>query len=218
MSFQTSQDIPLRIVSENASAERRITPSWTIAQLKVKLEPVTGIPPSAQKLTLKLPDQESVVIEAEDEESVQIARWPLRSYADIIVRHSCPVLSSPSTVLPFWSTFVQRRSIVIAKLDYSDNSPLLCYASIKLPASRLAQRFDTAVPQVADTRPPSARLQLPSLSSVPKYTMPESEYETRSDSVLAWKKANKLGRFDPHAADADAAKLAASERDIKERG
>ena len=29
--------------------------------------------------------------------------------------------------------------------------------------------------------------------------MPDEEYEQRTDSVLAWKKAQKLGRFDPNA-------------------
>ncbi|MCJ1367540.1 hypothetical protein MMC16_006674 [Acarospora aff. strigata] len=155
MSLQTAADIPLQITSENASAERRVTPSWTVAQLKTKLEPVTGIPPSAQKLVLKLPDQNGVVLEAEDEESVRLGRWPLQPYAEIIV---------------------------------------------------------------TDTRPPAARLHLPDPTSVPKYTMPASEYATRSDSVLAWKKANKLGRFDPHAADAEAVKKEAAEREIAERG
>jgi len=86
MTLQTAHDIPLQISSENASAERRITPSWSVAQLKTKLEPVTGIPPSSQRLTLRLPDQEGIPIEAEDEERVQLARWPLQPYAEIQVR------------------------------------------------------------------------------------------------------------------------------------
>ncbi len=86
MNLQTAADIPLLITSENASAERRITPSWTIAHLKTKLETVTGIPPSAQKLTLKLPDQEGVVLQAADEQSVQLARFPIQAYAEIQVR------------------------------------------------------------------------------------------------------------------------------------
>ena len=86
MSLQTAHDIPLQISSENASAERRITPSWTITQLKGKLESVTGIPPSSQRLTLKLPDRDGLPIEAKDEDSVQLARWPLQPYAEILVR------------------------------------------------------------------------------------------------------------------------------------
>jgi tubulin-folding cofactor B len=37
------------------------------------------------------------------------------------------------------------------------------------------------------------------LSSVEKYVLPTETYEARSDSVLAWKKNQKLGRFDPTA-------------------
>lgn len=82
----TAQDIPLHIISTASSSERRITPSWTISILKTKLEPITGIPPAAQKLTLRLPDQsEETVIEAADEGSVEIGRWPLVAYAELKV-------------------------------------------------------------------------------------------------------------------------------------
>lgn len=85
MSLQTAGDIPLQITSENAASERRITPSWTIAQLKTKLEPVTGIPPSLQCLSLHISNQQGIPIEAADEESVQLARFPLQAYAVIHV-------------------------------------------------------------------------------------------------------------------------------------
>jgi hypothetical protein len=48
--------------------------------------------------------------------------------------------------------------------------------------------------------------------------MPSTEYETRTDSVLAWKKAQKLGRFDPNAPDMEEQKIKAVEREIEERG
>lgn len=48
--------------------------------------------------------------------------------------------------------------------------------------------------------------------------MPESEYETRKDSVLAWKKAQKLGRFDPNAPEIEQQKIRHLEREISERG
>jgi tubulin-specific chaperone B len=54
------------------------------------------------------------------------------------------------------------------------------------------------VDQVHDTRPPSARLNLSDVSSVEKYELPTSTYESLPNSVLAWKKAQKLGRFDPN--------------------
>ena len=51
-SYQALHDIPIQVTSANTSSERRITPTWTISQLKSKLESVTGIPPSSQRLEL----------------------------------------------------------------------------------------------------------------------------------------------------------------------
>lgn len=92
----TTHDIPMLIASTTASCERRITPSWTISQLKAKLEPVTGIPVSSQQLTLVLPDHRNVVIEAKDEDAVQIGTFELIAYAKINVGE-CAVLLSVGT-------------------------------------------------------------------------------------------------------------------------
>jgi hypothetical protein len=81
----TAQDIPLLIVSENSASERRISPSWTIAQLKGRLEPVTGVPATCQKLSLKIGSQAAQPIEAADEESTILAAWPLQAYAELKV-------------------------------------------------------------------------------------------------------------------------------------
>lgn len=48
--------------------------------------------------------------------------------------------------------------------------------------------------------------------------MPAQEYETLPNSVLAWKKNQKLGRFDPNAPDLEQQKIKALEREIEERG
>jgi hypothetical protein len=85
MSMQTAGDIPLLITSDNSSSERRITPSWTIGHLKARLEPVTGIPPLSQKLTLKFGSGQAVPIEAADEENTQLAHFSLAPYAEIHV-------------------------------------------------------------------------------------------------------------------------------------
>ena len=81
------RDIPLLISAPTSSSERRITPTWTVSQLKAKLEPITGIPPSAQRLTLRLPEQtQETPIEPENEDVTQIGSWPLAAYAEIKVR------------------------------------------------------------------------------------------------------------------------------------
>jgi tubulin-folding cofactor B len=71
--------------------------------------------------------------------------------------------------------------------------------------------------QVADTRPPGARPNFTDASGVEKYVMPEEEYAKKTDSVLAWKKTNKLGRFDPNAPSLEEAKVAAFQAEVESR-
>jgi tubulin-folding cofactor B len=81
----TMADVPMIVVSDNSSSERRITPAWTISQLKTKLEPVTGVPPSSQRISLKTPTNERIAIEAPDEEATQLSGFPLAPYAELHV-------------------------------------------------------------------------------------------------------------------------------------
>jgi tubulin-folding cofactor B len=88
-------DIPLQVTSENSSSERRITPSWTITQLKAKLEPVTGVPPSSQRLSFKTAAKETIQIEAADEDQVYLSSFPLYAYAELHVSISKPIYHFP---------------------------------------------------------------------------------------------------------------------------
>ena len=72
-------DIPLHVIPENSSSERRITPSWSIGQLKTKLEPVTGIPPGSQVITLKTATGETIPVQGADEDSTFLSSFPLTS-------------------------------------------------------------------------------------------------------------------------------------------
>lgn len=153
MSLQTPLDIAIQVIVPNdsnpsgpplLSAERRITPTWTVSQLKSKLEPITGIPTTAQSLRTQ---------------ALHDGSWITLDDADAL-------LSSPQYGL--------RRGSEI---------------------------------QVVDLRPKHERQNLnflsADLSAVEKYQMPESQYEKLEDSVLAWKRRQKLGRFDPTAKSLD---------------
>jgi tubulin-folding cofactor B len=72
--------------------------------------------------------------------------------------------------------------------------------------------------QVTDTRPPGSRVDYNDVSKVEKYEMPVTEYESRTDSVLAWKKKQNLGRFDPNAPSLEQQKIQTLEREVEERG
>ncbi|KAK6363330.1 hypothetical protein TWF730_000766 [Orbilia blumenaviensis] len=71
---------------------------------------------------------------------------------------------------------------------------------------------------VADTRPPSLRENYTDTSQVEKYEMPHEDYAKLSDSVLAWKKRNQLGRFDPTQATAEEHRQEKIEKEVEERG
>ncbi|KAK5070819.1 hypothetical protein LTR64_003793 [Lithohypha guttulata] len=117
-------------------SERRITPSWTLSELKTRLEPITGIPASSQFLRTLSIDGQTWITLSPDSALAGDARWGL-----------------------------------------TRNSEL----------------------QVIDLRPPGTRENFSDVSNVEKYVMPEEQYEKLNDSVLAWKKRQHLGRFDPHA-------------------
>ncbi|KAL2825423.1 Cap-Gly domain-containing protein [Aspergillus cavernicola] len=142
MSFQpTPTDIPVTITTPSAPSsdeprllsERRITPSWTVLQTKSKLETMTGVPPSSQRLRLKSPGRSNQWLDGDDR---VIGEWGLMKGCEI---------------------------------------------------------------EVHDSRPQAARVNFTDLSSVEKYVLPAETYETLPNSVLAWKKNQKLGRFDPSA-------------------
>lgn len=76
MSLQTPHDVPLLITVLSdpndpkskplVSAERRITPTWSISTLKSKLEPITGVPSTSQTLRTKSLDDRWITLAPED--------------------------------------------------------------------------------------------------------------------------------------------------------
>ncbi|TKX19493.1 cell polarity protein alp11 [Elsinoe australis] len=150
----TSSDVTLLVVSDNARSERRVSPAWTIEELKTRLVAITGIPASSQKLTISISSSQSQSL-GHLPETALLNQVALRDYAEL---------------------------------------------------------------RVIDTRPAGLRENFTDVSAVPKYEMPKDEYENRTDSVLAWKKAQKLGRFDPSAPGIEEQKIRAVNREVEERG
>ena len=48
--------------------------------------------------------------------------------------------------------------------------------------------------------------------------MPKEQYETLPDTVLAYKKSHKIGRFDPHAPEIQDRKLREMWKGVEEKG
>ncbi|GAB7340692.1 hypothetical protein MBLNU457_7081t1 [Dothideomycetes sp. NU457] len=151
--LQTSADVLVQVISDNSRSERRVSPSWTIDTLKTRLEPITGIPVAAQRLSLRGGTQPPINIDADG--SVQLHAFNVASFSEL---------------------------------------------------------------RVDDTRPAGLRENYTDVSAVAKYEMSSTDYENRTDSVLAWKKAQKLGRFDPDAPSIEEQRKNAILREIQERG
>ncbi|KAK9390504.1 CAP Gly-rich domain-containing protein [Lipomyces mesembrius] len=89
-------DILLLVTSENTSSERRISPHWTLAHLKSRLEPITGIPASSQRLSLFIAHSETPILltppdgRTDDDYSVGEFGDALVSFARVQVDDSRP--------------------------------------------------------------------------------------------------------------------------------
>ena len=56
------------------------------------------------------------------------------------------------------------------------------------------------------------------MSSVPKYTMPAEAYDALPSTVLAYKKAHHIGRFDPNAPELQKRKIQEAWDEIDNKG
>ncbi|KAL8712848.1 MAG: hypothetical protein Q9220_003056 [cf. Caloplaca sp. 1 TL-2023] len=113
-SSAAARDIPILVTSSTTSSERRVNPSWTITQFKAKLEPITGIAPWLQTLTLRLPGRsEGTILSAKDEDLTQLASWSLSPYAELHVTSTDPSTASaipPPSAVPKYEMPVETYS------------------------------------------------------------------------------------------------------------
>lgn len=130
MSLQIAADVTVLINSETSSSERRVSPSWTISQLKTKLHPITGIPQSAQQLTLRLPHApQPIAITSNDEDATLLSAFPLQKYAEIHVR--CPVAQFRTSFficLRAWARMNSGCASVVSQLFKLQLLPVRCDA------------------------------------------------------------------------------------------
>ncbi|KAL9017119.1 MAG: hypothetical protein Q9185_005521 [Variospora sp. 1 TL-2023] len=138
-----ARDIPVLIKSPAACSERRVNPSWTISQLKAKLEPITGIAPSLQTIALRQPHHmEMTAISAADEDRTKIGSWPLLAYAELHVASTDP---SSATVIPPLSSVPKYEMPVETYSTLPDT--VLAYKK-----SHQIGRFDPHAPELKERK------------------------------------------------------------------
>ncbi|KAI8069557.1 CAP Gly-rich domain-containing protein [Gongronella butleri] len=72
---------------ENINAERRLEKQWTILELKGKLEPITGIPASTQKLQLH---QGNDMLGSLDDDTRMLGSYPIENFMRVHVVDTNP--------------------------------------------------------------------------------------------------------------------------------
>lgn len=88
-------DIPIFVTSDQISSERRISPSWTISELKSKLETITGIPPANQQLQVYVSSTATSaapisIASSTNEDTTTIAQFNLTAYGRIHINDTRP--------------------------------------------------------------------------------------------------------------------------------
>ncbi|KAG5363016.1 Cell polarity protein [Yarrowia sp. B02] len=156
-------DISLFITSDATSGERRLDPSLSLVQITQKLESVTGISPSYQKLTLYGGSQPTVIYDPRAPDASVAGSKTLESF-------------NPQH---------------LARLHVSDTSGKTSVAEL---VGGGQEDLDS------------------------RYQMPQTEYETKSDTVLDWKRKNQLGRFDPNAKERLDKSVEEAQEAIESRG
>ncbi|RMZ77882.1 hypothetical protein DV738_g4205, partial [Chaetothyriales sp. CBS 135597] len=135
-----------------------------------------------------------------------------------------PLVSTERRVTPSWSvstlktklepiTGIPSTSQVLRIADIDGSWIALNDDGAQL--SSLPLRKGTVL-EVVDTRPKAAQINWGNVSEVEKYVMTEEEYAKRNDSVMAWKRRQKLGRFDPSQKSVDQLSVERRLKDEKE--
>lgn len=105
--------------SDLTSSERRISPQWTLAFLKRKIEQITGVPPKFQVLQYhpRNTSNDYVVLTAEDDENVTVADLNIKPFCRIHVQDT-----NPDTLLADLAQYEQADGFRLSKEAYEKRS------------------------------------------------------------------------------------------------
>ncbi|CAE6456092.1 unnamed protein product [Rhizoctonia solani] len=106
-----------------------------------------------------------------------------------------------------------QRLTVHRSADAQDSTPLHVLDDDSRPLG-FYSLSDMMLLKVADTNPTSLTGQFTDVSNVEKFELTDEEYQKRRDTVLAYKQANKIGRF-AGSAQAPAPQVYSAPSDIK---
>lgn len=91
-----SGTVSVYVISPDTRSERRFDLHLTVEQLKAKLESVTGIPTSAQRITLHNSEDDAAAVSTLDDDTRPLGFYGLRDWQALKVSSQVP----PPTSIP----------------------------------------------------------------------------------------------------------------------
>ncbi|KAL5536687.1 hypothetical protein ACEPAF_510 [Sanghuangporus sanghuang] len=85
-----SGTVTVFVVSPDTRSERRFDLHLTVQQLKTKLEPITGIPVSAQRISVKNPEGDASVVATLDDDNRLLGFYGVRDWQVLKVEDTSP--------------------------------------------------------------------------------------------------------------------------------
>ncbi|KAL5531235.1 hypothetical protein ACEPAG_4112 [Sanghuangporus baumii] len=85
-----SGTVTVFVVSPDTRSERRLDLHLTVQQLKTKLEPITGIPVSAQRISVKNSEEDSSVVAILDDDNRLLGFYGIRDWQVLKVEDTSP--------------------------------------------------------------------------------------------------------------------------------
>jgi hypothetical protein len=153
MAFQpTPTDVSVIITSSSVArsadseprflTERRITPTWTVEQVKSKLETMTGVPPGSQRLRVKVPGRPD---QWADNDAQLIGDYGIVKGSEIEVGFFlsfflvCFLLLFGLVSVSMWDIlqFLEKRRYIVISVLVTSVTVLLIYMGFVIGTSRL---------------------------------------------------------------------------------
>ncbi|KAL1579584.1 cap-gly domain-containing protein [Candida albicans] len=160
-------DLNIFITSNLTSSERRISPQWNLKYLKQKLESITGISPQNQILHY-YPNNHS------------------NEYKLI------PPTNGSTTT----DDDDDDEQILLSSLNLQSYSRIhVIDSDPNSDVNKLQQQHQQH--QKEEEEEEKSEIEEGDVAGFTEFQLSEEDYKTRQNSVLNWKKINKLGRFDP---------------------
>ncbi|KAJ3572690.1 hypothetical protein NP233_g2919 [Leucocoprinus birnbaumii] len=133
------------VVSPDTHSERRIEPYWTVQQLKDKLEVITGVPASNQRILLLESESSSTVLAQLSDDFKELSEYGLRDWQVLKVEDTNPSASLSGQL----SDVSQVEKFELSDAEYAKRQDSVLAYKMRHKVGRFAEGQDDTSPSPA---------------------------------------------------------------------